>query len=281
LKGDLVTEATLQKILVTLGAIFSLLFCLSPFFYMLLTGISIHPDFLRPDKPFIPTFSHIETILTSESIHFLSFLKNSIVVCSLSACIAVLIASLAAYAVTRLPIPGKKFLMIAILAVSMFPEVSIVNYLFKLMSTIGWINTYPALVFPYVAWTLPLSLWILSSYFSQIPRDLDKAGLVDGCSRLQVLFKVIFPVAAPGIFSTALLAFILAFNEFLFALMLTTDYSARTIPVGIAFFQGLHGQIPWGEIMAAATVTTIPVVILTVIFQRRIIQGLTRGAVKE
>ena len=275
------TEEKLRRILLALGAVFTLLFCLSPFFYMVLTGVSLHPDFLRPHVPFIATGSHLQTVLTSESIHFLAFLQNSLIVSSLSAVLAVLIASLAAYAVTRLPFPGKKFLMIAILAVSMFPQVSVVHYLFKLMAALGWINTYPALVFPYVAWTLPLSLWILSSYFAQIPRDLDKAGLVDGCSRLQVLFKIILPVAAPGVFSTGLLAFIAAFNEFLFALMLTTDYAARTIPVGIAFFQGLHGQIPWGEIMAAATLTTIPVVTLTVIFQRRIIQGLTRGAVKE
>lgn len=275
------SEDRFQKIMLVLGAVFTLLFCLSPFLYMLITGLSVHPDFLRPDIPFIPTLSHLSTVTTSESIHFLSFLRNSLIVSSMSAVVAVLIASLAAYAVTRLPVPGKNFLMISILAVSMFPEVSVVNYLFKLMSRMGLINTYPALVFPYLAWTLPLSLWILSSYFAQIPKDLDKAGLVDGCSRLRVLFKIIFPVAAPGIFSTGLLAFILGFNEFLFALMLTTDYSARTIPVGIAFFQGMHGQIPWGEIMAAATITTIPVVILTVIFQRRIIQGLTRGAVKE
>ncbi len=274
-------EERLGKILLILGAVFTFLFCLSPFFYMLLTGLSLHPDFLRPDVPFVPTLSHLDTVLTSGSAHFLSFLRNSVIVSSASAVLAVLIASLAAYAVTRLPVPGKTFLMIAILAISMFPEVSVVNYLFKLMSKMGWINTYPALIFPYVGWTLPLSLWIMSSYFAQIPQDLDKAGLVDGCSRFRVLFKIIFPVAAPGVFSTGLLAFILAFNEFLFALMLTTDYSARTIPVGIAFFQGMHGQIPWGEIMAAATLTTVPVVVLTLIFQRRIIQGLTRGAVKE
>jgi multiple sugar transport system permease protein len=170
--------------------------------------------------------------------------------------------------------------MFLILAMSMFPPVSLVGYLFKLMTALGWINTYPALIFPYVAWTLPLSLWILVSYFSRIPRDLDRAGLIDGCSRLQILFKIIFPVAAPGIFATLLLAFIFAFNEFLFALMLTTDRAARTIPVGIALFEGLHGQIPWGEIMAAATLATLPVVALALIFQRRIIQGLTRGAVK-
>jgi trehalose/maltose transport system permease protein len=274
-------EERLQKNLTILGAVFTLFFCLSPFFYMLLTALSRQPDFLRPDVPFVPTLSHLRAVLTSPSIHFLSFLQNSLIVSSASAVLTVFVASLAAYAATRLPVPGKGFLMVFILAVSMFPEVSLINYLFKLMSKLGGVNTYPALIFPYVAWSLPLSLWILVSYFDQIPRDLDKAGLVDGGSRLQILFKLIFPVAAPGIFSTALLAFIVAFNEFLFALMLTTDYKARTVPVGIAFFQGLHGEIPWGEIMAGATITTIPVVLLALIFQRGIVQGLTRGAVKE
>ena len=208
-------------------------------------------------------------------------MRNSIIISAASAVISVFFAALAAYAVTRLPLSGKLPLMFFILALSMFPPVSLVGYLYKLMTALGWINTYPALILPYVAWTLPLSLWILVSYFSRIPRDLDRAGLIDGCSRIQILFKIIFPVAAPGIFATLLLAFIFAFNEFLFALMLTTDHAARTIPVGIALFEGLHGQIPWGEIMAAAAMAAVPVVVLALIFQQRIIQGLTRGAVKE
>jgi multiple sugar transport system permease protein len=176
--------------------------------------------------------------------------------------------------------PGKALLLFFALAASMFPQVSLISYLFQLMSALGWVNTHAALVLPYAAWVLPLALWILVSYFARIPRDLDRAALVDGCSRWQILRKVILPVAAPGIFSTFLLAFIFAFNEFLFALMLTTDHRSRTIPVGIALFQGLHGETPWGDIMAAATMSTIPVVLLTVLFQQRIIQGLTRGAVK-
>jgi len=176
--------------------------------------------------------------------------------------------------------PGKVFILLFVLAVSLFPQISLVGYLFKLMTGLGWINTYYALVFPYTAWILPLSLWILISYFSQIPHELDRAARIDGCSSWQVLRKIIFPVALPGILSTGLLAFIFAFNEFLFALMLTTDHHARTIPVGIALFQGLHGEIPWGEIMAASAVTTLPIVIITMFFQRHIIQGLTRGAVK-
>ena len=132
----------------------------------------------------------------------------------------------------------------------------------------------------FLVWTLPLALWIMLSYFAQIPTDLDKAALIDGASRLQILFRIIFPLAAPGALSTVLLVFIYSFNEFLFALMLTTDYNARTIPVGIALFEGLHGQLPWGHMMAIAVISIAPVILLTAVFQRRIIQGLVQGAVK-
>jgi multiple sugar transport system permease protein len=118
------------------------------------------------------------------------------------------------------------------------------------------------------------------SYFSQIPREVDKAAQIDGAGRFQILFRIVLPMALPGFISTILLLFIFSFNEFLFALMLTTDHTARTVPVGIALFQGLHGELPWGYIMAASTIACIPVVLLALIFQRRIIQGLTRGAVK-
>ena len=164
----------------------------------------------------------------------------------------------------------------------MFPPVSLVSYLFRMMSALHWINTYAALVLPYTAWVLPLSLWILAGYFSRIPRDLDRAALLDGCGRFAALWKVMIPVAAPGIFSTAILAFIFAFNEFLFALLLTTDHRtpARS-PSGIALFEGLHGEIPWGMIMAAATLAVVPVVLARAgVFQRRIVAGLTGGAVR-
>jgi len=260
---------------------FAIIFCLSPFIYMILTAVSRSPDFFLPGQTVGLTFAHFIAVATSQSLHFFAYLRNSLIISIASAGISVFCASLAAYAVTRLPWPGKRIFMVFVLALSMFPAISLISYLFKMMSALGWINTYLALIFPYVAWTLPLSLWILVSYFAQVPRELDKAALIDGCNRLQVLLRIIFPVAAPGIFSTLLLAFIFAFNEFLFALMLTTDHSSRTIPVGIALFEGLYGQLPWGEIMAAATVSIIPVVILTLVFQRRIIQGLTQGAVKE
>ena len=273
-------EIWIKHCLLVCGTATVMIFCLAPFGYMVLTSLSGRPDFLLPEATFRFTLSHFETVLFSESLHFMAYLRNSLVISALSALLSVSAASLAAYALSRLRVPGKGLILLFVLAVSMFPQVSLVGYLFKLMSALGWINTYPALIAPYTALTLPLALWILTSYFAQLPRDLDRAGLMDGCSHWQILTKILFPVAAPGIFSTLLLAFIFAFNEFLFALMLTTDYAARTIPVGMALFEGLYGQIPWGEIMAAATLTTVPVVMLTLMFQRRIIQGLTRGAVK-
>jgi len=274
------TERRVQRLLLGLGIAATVVFCLAPVAVMVVTGLAQRPDFLRPDVDLALTLDHVATILTSRATHFPAYLRNSLIVAALSATLAVAIASLAAFALTRLPLPGKAAVMVGVLALSMFPPVSLLGFLFRLMAGLGWIDTYQALVFPYAAWTLPLALWILVSYFSRIPLDLDEAAQVDGCSRLQTLRHVVLPLAAPGVFSTLLLAFIFAFNEFLFALMLTTDHAARTLPVGIALFEGLHGQVPWGEIMAAATVTTLPVVVLTLIFQRRIVQGLTRGAVK-
>jgi trehalose/maltose transport system permease protein len=273
-------EECLRKVLLGLGVAFTFLFCLAPFAYMVWTGLAGQPDFLRPDAPAELTLRHFRGIFTAPSVHFLASLRNSLIVSAGSAAGAVFLASLAAYALVRFRLPGKRILLVLILGASLFPAVSLVSPLFQIMSRLGWINTYQALVLPYVAWNLPLAVWILVSYFSQVPEELDQAGFIDGCSRLQVLMRIVYPVAAPGLFAAVLLAFIFAFSEFLLALMLTTDHAARTVPVAIALFEGLHGETPWGEIMAAATLTTLPVVVLALFFQRRIIHGLTRGAVK-
>ena len=270
----------LKNLLLTAGAAFILLFCLGPFIYMVVVGFSTQPDFLSTQVSFQPTFKNFHAVLTDQSLHFLDYLRNSIVISLASAFFCVAVASLAAYALTRLSLSGKMHLLFLVLAASMFPQIGLVGYLFNFMSKLGWINTYQALLFPYVAWILPLSLWILVSYFSQIPSELDNAALVDGASRFQTLTRIILPTAAPGILSTFLLSFIFSFNEFMFATMLTTDYHTRTIPVGIALFQGLHGEIPWASIMGASAITVLPVIVLTLVFQRYIIGGLTRGAVK-
>jgi multiple sugar transport system permease protein len=273
-------ERLLESTLIFIGLVFMLSFCLLPFVYMVIISLSSRPDFLSAPTVFEFTLNNYQAVLTTQSLHFLDYLRNSLIVSGTSAFFCVLIAALAAYSITRLALPGKIFILFFVLAISMFPQISLIGYLFKLMTELGLINTYSALILPYISWLLPLSVWILVSYFAQIPQELDEAALIDGCTRGQVLRKVIFPVAAPGLFSTTLLAFIFAFNEFMFALMLTTDHHARTIPVGIALFPGLHGEIPWGNIMAASTFAIIPVVVLAIFFQRHIIQGLTRGAVK-
>lgn len=274
-------EDGLKKMLLVAGVLLTLMISLGPVGYMVLTALCGAPDFLLPTKSYALTLDHFLSVITSDSLDFLAYTLNSIIISAAAASISVSFASLAAYAITRLPLPGKGFFLGGVLALSMFPAISLVGYLFKLMAGLGWINTYLALILPYVASTLPVSLWILVSYFAQVPMDLDHAGRIDGASRFQILVRIILPLAAPGVFTTGLLVFILAFNEFLFALMLTTDRASRTIPVGIALFEGLHGQIPWGEIMAAATITTLPVIVLTLVFQRHIVQGLTRGAVKQ
>lgn len=273
-------EQSVKSGLIYLGAGAASLFFLTPVLYMVLIGFCRTPELLSAHGHALFTAQNYLSVLSDNNLHFMEYLRNSIVVSALSSVACVAVASLAAFAITRFPIPGKMSLLFGVLAVSMFPQICIVSYLFRFMSGLGWINTLHGLIFPYIAWALPLSLWILVSYFSKIPKGLDKAAIVDGCTPWQTLYKVILPVATPGIFSTLLLAFIFSFNEFMFALMLTTDYRSRTVPVGIALFQGLHGEIPWGEIMAVSALATAPVILCTIIFQRAVVQGLTRGALK-
>lgn len=262
------------------GAVFLLLFCLLPFFWMVLISLTKNPDFLASNQSATFTLSNYTELLKSSSIHLIDYLKNSLIISIVSAVCATLFASLSAYAITRLTFPGRILIPLVLLAFSMFPQISIIGYLFKLMTWLGWINTYYALIFPYITLGLPLALWIMLSYLSRLSTELDKAALIDGATRWQVLRKIIFPIALPGAFSTFMLILIYSFNEFLFALMLTIDYKARTIPVGIALFEGLHGQVPWGYIMASAVMAVVPLIIIIGLFQRYIIQGLTEGAIK-
>ena len=273
-------EETWIKLIKYFGAAFLLLFCLTPFIWMLIVSFGSHPDFLSANVKYKPTLNNYTQVLFSGSVHILDYLKNSIIVSGLSAFFATFFASLSAYAITRLRFTGRILIPILLLGVSMFPQISIVGYLFRFLTWLGWINTYYALVFPYLTLGLPLALWIMLSYLSRLSIDLDKAALIDGATRFQILRKIIFPIALPGALSTFILIFIYSFNEFLFALMFTIDYKARTIPVGIALFEGFYGQIPWGYIMAAAVVAIIPMIILIAFFQKYIIQGLSEGAVK-
>ncbi len=272
-------EETLKVILLRAGAALAVAFCLLPLLWMVFVSVSGDIKAVEVGH-WTFTLGHYREVLSAGSLHVLDYLRNSLIISSLSALLTTLVGALAAYAVARLAFPGKMALILSAVALSMFPQISIVGHLFKIMRGLGWTNTHQALVLPYVSWSLPLALWVLVSYFSAIPRDIDKAAMVDGASRWQIFTRILVPLALPGLLSTFLIVFIFCYNEFLFALMLTSDFRARTLPVGIALFQGLHGEVPFGSVMAAATIASVPVVLLAVAFQRRIVEGLTRGAVK-
>ncbi|ASJ01122.1 trehalose/maltose ABC transporter permease MalG [Thermococcus gorgonarius] len=274
-------EKGLKRIMIIIGTTLMVLICLFPFVWMVVISFTKDATFLGSSYVhFQFTINNYRTVLSDPTLHFLDYFKNSVIIATLVTVVTVTISALGAYAVSRINFRGRMAVPIFVLGLSMFPQISLVGYLFKFIERLGWINTYKALFFPYVAWTMPLALWILLSYFTQLPKDLDEAALIDGASRIQALYKVIIPLSAPALFSTALLVFIAAFNEFMFALLFTTDYRARTVPVGIALFQGVHGEVPWGNIMAASAISTIPLVILALIFQKYIVSGLTAGALK-
>ena len=272
-------EVYVKKILIVIGSVFFTLFVLIPVIWMLFVSFTRDLGFLQGGGVNL-TLSNYINIISNKNLHMLDYLKNSIIISTITSFLVIFIAGFGAYAITRFNFPGKFTIPLMMLAISIFPQISIAGYLFKIESNLRLINTYPALIFPYTAWTAPLALWILISYFSQIPRELDEAALVDGASRKNILLKIIFPLSTPGLISAFLIVFIACINELLFALLLTTDYRAQTISVGITLFQGLHGEIPWGELMASASLVTVPLIILTLFLQKYIISGLTRGGVK-
>lgn len=206
-------------------------------------------------------------------------IRNSFVVAGLTTAFCLVIGSPAAYALARLRFRGKAAILGLILAVSVFPQISIVSPLFLLLRWLRLINSFPGLVLPYLTFAMPLTLWLLTGYFRQIPLELEEAARVDGATRWQVLSRIILPLGAPALATTAILTFLYSWNEFLFALSFTLGPERHTVPVAIALFRGQY-QVPWGEILAAAVIATAPVVLTVLLFQRRIVQGLTAGAVK-
>ncbi|WEG13049.1 carbohydrate ABC transporter permease [Pullulanibacillus sp. KACC 23026] len=211
---------------------------------------------------------------------FLNYMKNSLIVAALTTIIAVLFASFAAYALARLHFPGKTVILGLTLSVTMFPQIATLSPIYIILMHLGLTNSYIGLVIPYITITLPLSIWILVTFFRKIPLELEESAKIDGATLMQTYRKIIFPLAVPGIFTTAILAFIAAWNEYLFALTINSDQSHMTVPVGISMFSGQY-TVPWGEICAATVVVTVPLVVLVLIFQRRIVSGLTSGSVKE
>jgi multiple sugar transport system permease protein len=234
------------------------------------------------DPSFVPsqwTWGNYSGIL--ESSQFIRPLINSIGIGLISTFVAVVLASMAAYAVARLAFPGKSVLIGMALLIAIFPQISLITPLFSIERALGLFDTWPGLIIPYVAFGLPLGIYILSAFFREIPWELEKAAKMDGATPFQAFTKVIAPLAAPGMVTTAILVFLACWNDFLFAISFTSTISARTAPAAMQYFSGGSVfTIPTGPIAAAAVVITIPIVIFVLFFQRRIVAGLTSGAVK-
>lgn len=241
------------------------------------------PDTFRTGTPtFLPeewTWDNFSTVFDDEL--FTSALRNSFGIAIIATLLSVIVAMFAAYAIARLEFPGKKILLSMALAIAMFPQAALVGPLFNMWRGLGIYDTWIGLIIPYLTFALPLSIWTMSAFFRQIPWEMEQAAQVDGATPWQAFRKVIVPLAAPGVFTTAILTFFFCWNEFLFAISLTSTDSARTVPAALSFFTGQSQfQSPVTAIMAASVVVTIPIVILVLVFQRRIVAGLTAGAVK-
>jgi multiple sugar transport system permease protein len=269
-----------RQILLWLAVVLIMLFCLFPFYWLinvsLKTGADLSTSSLLPPHPTLKNYSSI-----FRNSDFTNALKNSAIIAFTTTAIALTIGSFAAYALARLRFPLKFLLLAVILSISTFPPIAIAAPVFKLWTDIGLYNSYIGLILPDLTFTLPLTIYILTSFFREIPRELEEAALVDGATRFQVFRKVVVPLAAPGLVTAGLLAFIFVWNEFLFAITLTSSASVRPVPAAIAFFTGSSQfEIPLGTISAASVVVTVPLIMLVLIFQKRIVAGLTAGAVK-
>lgn len=259
-----------------------ILFCLFPIYWIVNTSLKSGQDLssgaLLPPNP---TLKNYDSIFQNDA--FTKALRNSVIVSFLTTLISLTIGSFAAYALARLRFPLKFLLLAVVLSISTFPPIAVAAPLFKLWTDIGLYNEKYGLglIPPALTFSLPLTIYILTSFFRDIPKDLEEAALVDGATRFQAFRKVVLPLAAPGMVTAGLLVFFFAWNEFLFAITLTSTEDARTVPAAIAFFTGsVKFEEPLGTISAASVVVMIPLVVLVLLFQKRIVAGLTAGAVK-
>ena len=227
--------------------------------------------------PAAPTLANYVTAFTEQPL--LRFLWNSFAVASLSTVLCVLVSACAAYALTRLRVPHRDLIMAALMAVAMFPLISLMVPLFKTMRELGLLNTYLALILPYAVLSMPVCTLVMASFFQDIPPDLEAAAMVDGCSRVGALFRIVIPLSAPGVFTAAILAFVNAWDEFLLALTMMNRVSMRTLSVGITLYQGEYA-FPWPLMSAALIVAIVPISILIAVFQERVVGGLTAGGIK-
>jgi multiple sugar transport system permease protein len=254
---------------------------LFPFVWEMITSFEPDKDLSRFAPQWLPipggTLQHYRNVFVAKN--FAPYIVNSVIVDVSATAVALVFAGLAAYSLARLPMRGKGLVLGLVLAVSMFPQISIVTPLYEIMIRLHLLDTYTGLSGVYIGLALPLMVYILWGHFRAIPRELDEAAKIDGAGPLRTFWSVIIPVALPGVVPAALLGFIASWNELLLALSFTTSPAHQTIPVGIANFTGLY-SIPWGDMAAASVVVTLPLVVLVLIFQKRIVEGVTAGAIK-
>jgi multiple sugar transport system permease protein len=256
------------------------IFCLFPFYWLINISLKTGND-LQSSRIIPPhaTMKNYKAIFENKD--FVKSLRNSAIVALTTTALALIVGSFCAYALARLKLRGKFVILAIVLSISTFPQIAIAAPLFKLWSDIGIFNTYIGLILPYLTFALPLAIYILVSFFREIPKDLEEAALVDGATYFQAFRKVVIPLAAPGLATAGILTFIAAWNEFLLSITLTSSSAARTVPAQITFFTGAtEHEIPYGSISAAAVVISVPLILLVLLFQKRIVAGLTAGAVK-
>jgi trehalose/maltose transport system permease protein len=270
-----------RSVWITVVASLIVVICVGPLIYMTATSLKTGSAVFEPTfMPAHPSTSNYRALFLGAQ-PFGRQIINSLMVSTLTVFGSTLLAITASYALGRCNFRGKGLLMMTMLGVSMFPQVAILSGMFELMQALGLYNHALGLVVPYTVFTLPFTIWLLTSFMKQMPMDLEEAAIMDGCGPLGIVFKIFLPLLLPALVSTALLAFIGAWNELLFALTFIAEDSERTVPVGITMISGDTAfEIPWGSLMAASTLVTVPLLMLVLYFQRHIVSGLTAGAIK-
>ncbi|PKR87587.1 sugar ABC transporter permease [Pleomorphomonas diazotrophica] len=275
------TQLLITRIALYVASALIVVWSVAPFLWQVSTSFQEDRLLSAPTPSFLPwpgTLDHFRNIFVEKEFHL--YIVNSAIVAGLTTLFCLAIGGAAAFALARLRVYYRFGILALILSVSMFPQIAIVAPLYLAASALGLMNTYTILVIIYLSLGLPLVIWVLFGYFQTIPREIDEAAIIDGAGPLRLMISVILPMSLPGFVTTGLLAFIMAWNEFMFALAFTSGVDRQTIPVGIANFTNLY-YVPWGDLAAASVVVTLPLVLLVLGFQRWIIQGLTQGAVKE
>jgi trehalose/maltose transport system permease protein len=269
-----------QKFILYGGSFFVIVIALFPFYWAIVSSLKSGSDLFKTD--FIPpSFAWQNYVDIFKEQPFGRNILNSLAVAFGTVTICLTLAISAAYALGRVSFKGRSLLLLTILSVSMFPQVAVLSGMFELIRTLNLYNNLFGLMFSYMVLTLPFTVWILTTFMKQLPKEIEEAAILDGASTWTICFKIFLPLLWPALVTTGLLAFIAAWNEFLFALTFTVESQARTVPVAIALMTGASEyELPWGKIMAASVVVTLPLIFLVLVFQRRIVSGLTAGAVK-